>query len=183
MINERGFWEDNGIHNHKYDQPLNEGISKYLKSYGVDSILDLGCGTGQYAERFIQDGFICDCYDGNPNTPEISNNICGVLDLSVPVDLGKTYDCVLSLEVGEHIPEEYESIFIENIVKHSKNLVILSWATIGQGGYGHYNERPNEYIESLFLNYGFHREKEVESVLRQVPQWWWFKNTIMVFKK
>ena len=183
MINERGFWEDDGVHNHKYDLPLNEALIKYLRKQGVVSILDLGCGPGEYASKFIKENFYCECYDGNPNTPQISKNLCKVLDVSSPIDLGNQYDCVLSLEVGEHIPEQYESVFIDNIVRHSRNLIIISWATIWLGGYGHFNERANDYIENLFSRKRFYRDKEAETFLRNSPQWWWFKNTIMVFKK
>ena len=116
MINERGFWEDNTRSNHKYDNYLSEALCQYLKHIRVKSILDLGCGPGDYADKFIKEGFQCDCYDGNPNTLDLSNNLCKVLDLSIPVNLNKKYDCVLSLEVGEHIPKEYESIFIENLM-------------------------------------------------------------------
>jgi len=183
MINERGFWEDNSVYNHKHDGPLNEALIKYLKNLEVKTILDFGCGPGDYAKNFIESGFDCDCYDGNPNTPEISCNLCGIVDLSEEVDLNKKYDCVLSLEVGEHIPKEYENFFINNLIRHSKDLIIVSWATIGQGGHGHFNEQPNEYVENVFKEKGFYRDKESENILRNSPQWWWFKNTIMVFKK
>jgi 2-polyprenyl-3-methyl-5-hydroxy-6-metoxy-1,4-benzoquinol methylase len=183
MINSRGYWEDNTISNHKHDSILNEELLKYFKEIGVKSILDLGCGPGDYSKNFIDNGFECDCFDGNPNTAELSKGLCGILDLSEPVYLNKTYDCVLSLEVGEHIPTEYESIFINNVVRHSKDLIILSWATIGQGGHGHFNEKPNEYIESVFYEYNFKRDFSVENRLRLMTEWWWFRNTVMVFKK
>lgn len=183
MINKRGFWEDNGISNHKYDSSLNSKIIEILKEKNIESILDLGCGPGDYAKEFVINNFDCDCFDGNPNTPEISKDLCKVADLSEPTFFGRKYDCVLSLEVGEHIPPEFESIFIKNIIDHSKNLIILSWATIGQGGHGHFNEKPNDYIESKFYEYGFSRDKGLEFILRESAEWWWFKNTIMVFKK
>jgi hypothetical protein len=81
------------------------------------------------------------------------------------------------------IPQKYESTFINNLLKHSNGLIILSWATIGQGGHGHVNEQPNEYIEEIFKNNNYSRNKELETRLRSAVEWWWFSNTIMVFKK
>ncbi len=38
------------------------------------------------------------------------------------------YDWIISLEVAEHIPAQFESIYIDNLVKHAKEGIILSWA-------------------------------------------------------
>ena len=170
-------------HEHKYDSLLNNELIKILKEINCGSIIDLGCGPGLYSKVFINENFDCQCYDGNPHTPEESDNLCSVLDLSEPFDLNKKYDCVLSLEVGEHIPKQYETIFIDNLLNHSNKVIILSWATIGQGGYGHVNEQPNNYIESLFTPHGYTRNLEYEKRLRDSAHWWWFKNTIIFFEK
>ena len=183
MFNERGIWQDNNLVEHKYDAPLNSMLIEILKEKKAKSIVDFGCGPGEYAKSIINERFECDCCDGNPHTNELSSGLCFVQDLSIDFDLNKKYDCVLCLEVGEHIPEEYESVFINNILKHSNGLIILSWATIGQGGHGHVNEHPNDYIQELFKLHGYSRNVEIESRLRSVAQWWWFKNTIMVFEK
>ena len=34
---------------------------------------------------------------------------------------------ILSLEVAEHIPAQFESIYIDNLVKHAKEDIILAW--------------------------------------------------------
>jgi tryptophanyl-tRNA synthetase len=97
--------------------------------------------------------------------------------------LDNKFDCVLSLEVGEHIPKEYESVFIDNVCSHTNNLLIISWAVVGQGGDGHINCQNNEYvinqIESRGLLYNPLKSKE----LRESATIGWFKNTIMVFYK
>ena len=41
---------------------------------------------------------------------------------------------VMSLEVGEHIPADYEAIFLDNLARHAKEGVLLSWARPNQGG-------------------------------------------------
>ena len=61
----------------------------------------------------------------------------------------------MSLEVGEHIPKEYEDIFINNLHNNNNKGIILSWAILGQGGFGHVNEQNNDYIKSKMSNLGY----------------------------
>ena len=49
-----------------------------------------------------------DIDDGNPITPKMTGGIGKVLDLSKRFDLEKKFDYVISVEVAEHIPKEYE---------------------------------------------------------------------------
>ena len=51
-----------------------------------------------------------------------------------------------SLEVAEHIPLENEEAYLDNCCKLCEIGCILSWALPGQGGLGHVNEQPNEYV-------------------------------------
>ena len=54
------------------------------------------------------------------------------LDLTLPQYGLPLYDWVMSLEVAEHIPQDYEAIFIDNIVRHAREGVVLSWAVPGR---------------------------------------------------
>jgi cyclopropane fatty-acyl-phospholipid synthase-like methyltransferase len=182
-INKRGYWESGRNDSHVYDETLCIHIYNFLKNNTIKSIVDMGCGTGEYSKYFIEKNIVCDAYDGNPNTPQISNGIGKVLDLSVDINLNKKYDCVLSLEVGEHIPKTYEETFLRNICKHTDKYLILSWAILGQIGYGHVNCQNNDYIIKKMREHNFNYEPEISSYLRQNSTAPWFKNTIMVFKK
>ena len=159
------------------------GIKNFLRAEEAISSVDFGCGEGDYVRVLLEDGFDSHGYDGNPQTPLITNGIGKILDLSTPFDLNRTFDWVISLEVGEHIPHQYETVFIENIVKHASRGVILSWAVKGQGGTGHFNEQNNDYIKSIFTNYGFINDLKAETLLREKASLGWFKNTILVFRK
>jgi hypothetical protein len=143
----------------------------------------LGCGTADYTKQFISKGFKCEAYDGNPNTNLLTEGIGNVLDFSYSFDLKKKFDCVLSLEVGEHIPKEYEKTFLDNVCNHSKNFIVLSWAVLGQGGDGHVNCQNNDYVIEQLKLQGFDYEYEYSNSLRNSSTASWFKNTIMVFKK
>ena len=47
--------------------------------------------------ELISEGFKCEAYDGNPNTPEMTGGIGKVLDLSEKFDLNKKFDYVQKL--------------------------------------------------------------------------------------
>lgn len=183
LIHERGYWLTDTAKGHAHDAPLRDSFIKWFKEQGINSVLDLGCGPGYYTIGFKQAQLDCDGYDGNPNTPQLTKNHCKVLDLTLPIELEKQYDCVLSLEVGEHIPKEFETTFLDNIIKNCKDWLIISWAVPGQHGTGHVNCQTNEYIESQLLAKNFTRVQSVECIFRETAKCGWFKNTIMVFRK
>lgn len=66
-------------------------------------------------------------YDGTGNIENLTSGYVRYFDLSKPRFLGKTFDWVLSFEVGEHISSQYERIYIENLVRHTREGIIMSW--------------------------------------------------------
>jgi cyclopropane fatty-acyl-phospholipid synthase-like methyltransferase len=181
QINKNGFWESKNDIGHYYDVVLADSLLKFLQNNNIRTLLDLGCGKAEYCSYFIKNNIKCDAYDGNPYTHEISNCIGKVIDLSINFDLSKKYDCVLSLEVGEHIPQIYENIFIDNLCKHTNKWLILSWAIVGQIGNGHVNCQNNNYIIKKIEKYNFNYSTHYSIFLRENSSLTWFKNTIMVF--
>lgn len=183
-IHPHGYWvSQDGIDQQAFDQSVCSTLIQFFKSHGA-SVVDFGCGNGAYVRAFSAAGLRCDGYDGNPLTEPLTEGACRVLDLSLPVDLETTYDWVLSLEVGEHIPSQFENSFLGNIDRHNRKGVILSWAIPGQGGYGHINERSNEYIRKRFTEMGYFGDIVLEQQLRDsTSNCWWFRNTIMVFRR
>lgn len=180
-IDEKGFWYCENGESHCFDERLCKEISKIFKEQGIESVVDFGCGPGKYVLSFIESGLDCVGFDGNPNTPKYTKGVCKVQDLSEDFDLGKTFECALSLEVGEHIPKQYETIFINNITKHAKSLLICSWAIPGQSGKGHINCQTNEYITSEICSRGFYLDEVLTARLRSISKLPWFKNTLFVF--
>ena len=179
MIHQHGYWtEKSETDLHACDESLCNAIIEIFNK--KLTIVDLGCGNGAYTKRFIEAGFDCRGYDGSPLTPEISGGVCGVLDLSEPIDIG-VFDMVVSLEVGEHIPAEYEQIFIDNICKSSKKYVLLSWGVEGQPGVGHVNCRNNDYIIKEMERRGLRYNKIDSDYLRSKSTFPWFANTVMLF--
>lgn len=182
-INNTGAWEGKDVESeHVYDQQLSDAIVDFLKKESALSAVDFGCGLGGYVKALNAAGIPTDGFDGNPYTPVLTEGYGEVQDLSIPFELNVRYDWVISLEVGEHIPFKYETNFIENVVRHAKNGIILSWAVKGQPGYGHVNCRNNPYIKSKIESYGFVNDVKAENRLRNRAFYPWFRNTVMVFR-
>ena len=135
--------------NEIFDEGLAKAILSYLKKQNVKKIADFGCGHGQYTFFFEKENLKCDGFDGNPDTPKITKNKCKVLDLTKKFVSETKWEYIISLEVGEHLPKKFEKIFIQNLDDNNTKGIILSWALDGQGGYGHFNERNNDYIKNI----------------------------------
>lgn len=181
MIHERGYWLDKEeIATHMHDEALCDAIIKTFSD--VRTIIDIGCGDGYYTKRLTEHGFECIGFDGSPLTPEITNGICEVRDFSEQVNMGE-FDLVLSLEVGEHIPDKYEQVFIDNLICASKGYICLSWGVEGQQGVGHVNCRNNDYVIKELFERGFIYSADKSQYLRDNSTLPWFKNTVLIFYK
>jgi hypothetical protein len=184
QINELGFWETTDGTGHIHDRSLANALTQYFLDNEIKTVVDFGCGMGDYAREFKASNLTVEAFDGNPNTEALTEGIGSVLDLSKPFYLKKKFDAVLSLEVGEHIPAEFEDAFISNITKHVKNKLIISWAVEGQGGSGHVNCKNNDYIIRQIEDRGFKYNEEASNELRKAAtNASWFSYTLMVFDK
>ena len=178
---EFGIWKHNSGALHGYDSKLSD---KLVQIFNTNTVVDLGCGMGHYVDNLRNNNIECDGYDGNPNTVELIKGVCNIINLAFKFNLAKKYNWVLCLEVGEHIPEEYEKTFIENIHSHNINGIVLSWGIPGQTGYGHVNCKSNEYVKNIFVNeLNYTNDIILENELRESATFGWFKNSITVFKK
>lgn len=182
IITERGYWECSNPDIYKFDRPLADAIIAFLKSKGEVSVLDLGCGNGDYTNHFLRNGIHARGCDGNSHTPEIAGAFCTVCDLTQPIG-GGVADWVMSLEVAEHIPKKYEEAFLDNIDGMNRQGIILSWAIPGQGGHGHVNERPNDYVVDVMISRGYTLNLGAIKALREASTLPWFGGTIMVFER
>ena len=110
-INEKGSWITDDPQ-HCYDTKLNENLLVLLKG---KSVFDFGCGDASYLKNLKQVCTKVKGCDGNPFTDKLTDGIGFTADLSLPQDFG-LYDWVTSFEVGEHLPKEFESVFIDNLL-------------------------------------------------------------------
>lgn len=178
-MNNRGIWTTKEeTDTHQFDRSLANAIVIVCHNQDIKSVVDIGCGDGSYTKHFIDNEIDSWGYDGSPLTPDF----CYIKDFSKPQNIGK-YGLVLSLEVGEHIPEDYEQIFLDNLVDASIGLIILSWAVEGQGGTGHVNNHNNSYIIKEMALRGYDFDKATTDYLRGASTLPWFRDTILVFER
>jgi hypothetical protein len=162
-----------------FDASLAHGLIKFFKHEKVQSIADFGCGMGTYVCAFKNNGLICDGFDGNPTTPKLTSNLGSITDLSQPVKLPKQYDWIISLNVGQYIPLPSQRTFIDNISKHCKKGIILSWDQNKQK-----NEDTNrENYIAVFQDLGFVRDPIAETTLQASASYAHFQNRLIVFRK
>ena len=179
-----GIWNLEMASKHHSFDPVLAGAIGYLFGH-PRRVADLGCGTGRYCKIFEAFGWDVDGWEGTENIEKLGiyDNILQI-DLSIPIHkVNLYYDLVVCLEVGEHIPQEREHIFIDNVCKFASKDLVLSWAIPGQGGKGHFNERTNKYVMDKFRERGLYTMKRKSKILRYYSTLRWFKNTILVMER
>jgi hypothetical protein len=181
-----GIWDMKwAVKRHKTDYLLAGAIGIYYDP--PQACADLGCGLGGYCKVFNAFGWkIIHGFEGTEGIKTIAvwHNIF-TIDLSLPITAEAfkgSYDLVLCLEVGEHIPQEREQTFIDNICHFASKDIVLSWAIPGQySASGHVNCRPNDYVISELAKRGFILDNDRTIKLRDSSYFDWFKNTVMCF--
>lgn len=167
---------------HVTDMDLVLALSAFLAGKKVASF---GDGPGVYKREILKLGkvLIYDAYDGAPYTEETSEGRVVYLDLTSPQFGLPLYDWVMSLEVAEHIPPKFENAYMDNIARHCREGIILSWATPGQGGYAHINEKHFDYVNKLLQRYDFEWDEKASYYLRNASKVFWLRENVSVFRR
>ena len=151
----------------------------------VESVVDVGCGTGAWLNAFADEGagevlgLDGDWVGEDQLLIEPSNFIRCDLSKKLPVE--RVFDLAISLEVAEHLHEEFAFGFIGELTRLAP-VVLFSAANPGQGGINHFNEQPPGYWAELFAKHGF---VVIDTIRWQV--WndplvtWWYKQNIVLY--
>lgn len=135
------------------------------------SVLDVGCGTGVSLEYFLKKGISAVGIENSDNAIKKSVVAKHIIkrNLKKALDLNRKFDLVWSFEVIEHIHPQYESIFLRNLIDHSDK-VVISAATPGQGGHGHFNEQLPEYWINRFSDLNYQLNTSMTESLREIKE-------------
>jgi SAM-dependent methyltransferase len=183
MIGKTGIWSEDEAWTHAFSYYT----AKYIGDYFEKDIpvIDLGCGKGTYCQ------YLKDRRFENVIGIEGSDLIESDFDFIHQYDLSKQIEAkiksgnVISIEVFEHIPKQFEDVLVSNIIGICTGKLVLSVAVEGQPGLGHVNCRNNDYVIRLFEGHGFkfqaERTKEIRSKVE--PHVDYLRNTLMVFEK
>ena len=143
---------------HRSDQAARAIVPLVIKLVRPRSVVDVGCGTGIWLRRFLENGVEeIHGIDGqwvDTKLLKIPRDRFEVADLSRPFQVRHTYDLAVSLEVAEHLPPSAAERFVETLTSLSK-VILFSAAIPGQGGTGHVNEQWPDYWARRFGERGY----------------------------
>lgn len=160
--------------------------------FDIKSVVDFGCSIGTFLEGFQQAGSeilgyeLGYKYSRNYTSEEVlpfinEGDVTKFINCSM-------FDCTFSIEVAEHIDPKGTEMFIKNLCEHSSRYIIMSAASIGQGGVGHINCMPYSFWINAIECYGFkHQPETTEAILKEieketnVPSW--ITKNLMIFEK
>lgn len=157
------------------------------KWFNPKSVIDIGCGTGTWLAIFKEYGVneILGVDGDYVNRDQLTIPEVKFLpkNLEQQLQLDRTYDLVVSLEVAEHLSEVTAQVFIDSLCGLG-DTILFSAAITAQGGQNHINEQPPAYWIQMFEKKGY----ELFDVLRPIF-WknskvdWWYRQNMMIFTK
>ena len=119
------------------------------------TVIDVGCGEGAWAAEFAAAGCAVTGVDGGHverSRLRIPADRFHAHDLERPLAglfPGTRFDLAVCLEVAEHLAPARGPRLVDDLAALSDR-ILFSAAVVGQGGFGHVNERPHEYWVELF---------------------------------
>lgn len=157
-----------------------------LEEVRVDSVLDVGCGTGIWLRAFRENGV--DRIKGidGPWIPEDSLNIPAenfeAIDFyEQRLSIAERFDLAVCLEVFEHLDPSISDALLQTLCKAS-GVILFSAAIPGQRGYKHINECYQDYWIWRFRKFGFHAYDLIRpKVWMNEDVLWWYQQNCLVF--
>jgi len=152
------------------------------------SVIDVGCGLGVWLSVFGEEGIDdllgVDAHRVDHSKLAIASENFKHWDLTKPLELDRSFDLVMCLEVAEHLPEASARPLIETLTRLG-DIVLFSAAIPGQGGTEHINEQWPKYWADLFSEFGY---RAIDCIRDQIWEdakvdWWYAQNTILYVKE
>jgi SAM-dependent methyltransferase len=153
----------------------------------VESVVDVGCGLGGWLAEFqrlgAEDILGIDGDGIDPRELLIPPERFLRRDLTRPVELDRTFDLAVSLEVAEHLPAECADSFVASLTRLAP-VVLFSAAVPFQGGLHHLNEQWPEYWAERFRSHGFAAIDAIRPAVWQDDRVeWWYAQNILLFAR
>lgn len=164
---------------------LDPGLCKAIEHFHEpdQSIVDIGAGVGKYVEWMRQD-LGADVYgvDGIPDIESLSEGLVKHLDLTAKNDVFENWTSGICIEVAEHIKQELEETFLDNVGELCVDRLLWSAAVIGQRGHQHVSCHMPEYWAARLSDWGWQiNEQETLQVRKLAGKGW--DRKLMVFER
>lgn len=158
-----------------------------LSAINVHSVIDVGCGVGTWASEFLTNGIVdITGIDGayvDPSTLLIPHDRFHARDLSQPIELNRTFDLAVCLEVAEHLPVSRAAELVYDLTRLAP-CILFSAAIPGQGGTNHINEQQLSFWRCLFSQRGYTSIDLLRhAVWENSDVEWWYRQNVVVFAK
>lgn len=159
-----------------------------LKLIHPKSVVDVGCGTGDFLSVFseagIQEILGVDGQWVDKKHLRIPESFFQSADLEKPLAIDRTFDLVVSLEVAEHLHASAAEIFIHSLTQLGP-VILFSAAIPFQGGVHHVNEQWPEYWVERFEQEGYVVIDCIRKKLWNNPEVsvWYAQNTFLFVRK
>ena len=136
-----------------------------VKKFGINSMLDIGCGTGGMVEVAHDAGLQAYGIDGDDTIER--RCACLVNDFTKGPAPRAQFDPELawSVEFLEHVDEDYQHNYMEAF-KQSQ-YAIITFAPSGTPGHHHVNCQNKDYWIKTFKDYGFDLDQETTAEIRK----------------
>lgn len=160
-------------------------VDVLLQAMPVQSVIDVGCGAGNWLAAFIEKG-IDDVagYDGehvDVNKLLIPRDKFQAWNLEMRLDVPRRYDLAICLEVGEHLPKGSAHVLVDSLAA-SSDVVAFSAALPGQGGTNHVNEQCPSYWSELFAARGYRVHDWIRPAIWNDSRIsWWYRQNLMLY--
>lgn len=188
FIHEDGYWIDVKPEDRKYktDSAFANFIAQFFIANDIsknDKIYDFGCSDGFYLSVLENFGFV-NLIGIEGQIPK-QKRFPNILQKNLIHNFLLPKGHIISLEVGEHIPQKYTNIYVKNLANNTceNGFLILSWAIPGQVGVGHVNCLSNRDVIEIMTQQNFQFLPEPTKEARDIANKTWFKNSVMFFKK
>ncbi|XP_055875544.1 uncharacterized protein LOC106051190 isoform X3 [Biomphalaria glabrata] len=155
---------------HITDPEFATALSRFLTQKTVGSF---GDGPGTYKKLLDRLGQVksYSSFDGAPFCETVTGGLYGL-----PI-----FDWIVSIEVAEHIPAKFEEIYLDNLARHAREGIILSWAVPGQGGLSHVNNKAISDVIKEMSKRGFHIDIQAGEPLRKASSLVWLQKNVHVY--
>lgn len=168
----RGFTYFNPVYRANFEK-----LTKYIvEKLECKTSFEIGCGTGTLLRLMLD--YHVGAWGYDPSVPHKrywDNQVAGVwkdrFHCCPEITIGEPFDCIIAIEVWEHLTDEQIEKYMNDIVGNCKYFIFSSThipdTPLFDLQWGHINVRPQKYWVELFKEYGF----EVYRRLKNPTDW------------